>query len=338
MKLRQPEFWTHASGAGAAPVLRTLLSPLGWLYGYLTARRIRTTQSLDMGIAVICIGNATVGGTGKTPVTAHILSILRANKINAQGLSRGYGGRERGPVIVRPDHNAAQVGDEPLLLARSAPIWVAAGRDDGARAAISKGAQVIVMDDGHQNPILKKTLSLLVVDAQTGFGNYHIVPAGPLRESVNSALSRSDAVVLMKPYADYVTDPQLLADFGDLPVLEAYLAPRAPLPPGPLLAFAGIGRPQKFFDALTHAGANIVQTQSFPDHHAYNAQQLAELQSLAREYKAQLITTEKDFVRLPANLRQFVAVWPVAAVFQNEILLDRLLTPIIDNVKKRARP
>ena len=337
VKFRQPEFWNHASGEGSAPVLRALLSPLGWIYGYFTARRINTTTSLDVGVPVICVGNATVGGTGKTPVTAHILSILRSNKIKAHGLSRGYGGTERGPVIVRADHNAAQVGDEPLLLARSAPVWVAAGRDDGARAAASKGAQVIVMDDGHQNPLLQKTLSLLVVDAQMGFGNYHIIPAEPLRESAGSALSRSDAIVLMKPYADYKTSSKLLNEFGDLPVLEAYLAPRAPLPPGPLLAFAGIGRPQKFFDALTRAGADIVQTQSFPDHHNYNAQQIAELQGLAREYKAQLITTEKDFVRLPTNLRQFVAVWPVTAVFQNEILLDRLLTPIIDGVKKRTR-
>jgi tetraacyldisaccharide 4'-kinase len=254
--------------------------------------------------------------------------------VNAHGLSRGYGGSERGPIIVTNKHNAAQVGDEPLLLARAAPIWVAAGRDDGVRAAKAGGAQAIVMDDGHQNPLLEKTLSLLVVDAQTGFGNGRVIPAGPLREPASAALSRTDAIILMKPYKDFKPSKALLKQFGDLPVLPAYLAPPPPLPPGPLFAFAGIGRPNKFFDALRGAGADLVDAIGYPDHHSYSASELKSLQALAREYKAQLITTEKDFVRLPSALRQYVSVWPVKAVFENEIVLDRLLTPIVDTVRK----
>ena len=315
-------------------MLRALLTPLSWIYGYATQRRIDKTVPLDPGIPVICVGNASVGGTGKTPVAAHILSMLLANKLRAYGLTRGYGGRERGPVLVTKDHTAADVGDEPLLLARHAPVWVAAGRDDGARAAAAGGAQVLVMDDGHQNPLLEKTLSLLVVDAQIGFGNNHVVPAGPLREPVHRALSRTDAIILMKPYKEFEPDPKLLDQFGDRVVLPAYLAPTAPLPPGPLFAFAGIGRPNKFFDALRRAGAELVEGLGYPDHHVYSQSDLQSLQALAREYKAQLITTEKDFVRLPSGIKQFVSVWPVQAVFETENKLDSLLTPIIDSARK----
>lgn len=336
MKISPPEFWNHTTGRGAAPVLRTLLTPLSWIYAAATARRIATTRPMDPGIPVICVGNASVGGTGKTPVTAHVLSMLLANKVRAYGLSRGYGGKERGPVLVNKTHTAADVGDEPLLLARHAPVWVAVGRDDGARAAASKGAQALVMDDGHQNPLLKKTLSLLVVDAQIGFGNGRVVPAGPLREPAAKALARTDAVVLMKPYKAFKPDAGLLAQFGDLPVLPAYLTPTAPMPKGKLFAFAGIGRPNKFFDALRRGGADLADAIGYPDHHAYTSEDLSSLQALAREYKAQLITTEKDFVRLPAALKQFVAVWPVRAVFETENQLDLLLTPIIDSARKRG--
>ena len=335
MKISPPEFWNYRDGRRAAPVLRALLTPLSWIYAAATARRIATTSPMDPGIPVICVGNASVGGTGKTPVTAHILSMLLANKIRAYGLSRGYGGTERGPVLVTKNHSAADVGDEPLLLARHAPVWVSAGRDDGARAAAAKGAQALVMDDGHQNPLVQKTLSLLVVDAQVGFGNGRVVPAGPLREPASAALSRTDAVVLMKPYKAFKADDYLMAQFGDIPVLPAYLAPTAPMPKGKLFAFAGIGRPNKFFDALRRGGADLADAIGYPDHHKYSDEDLASLQALAREYKAQLITTEKDFVRLPAAMKQYVAVWPVRAVFETENQLDLLLTPIIDSARKR---
>ncbi|WP_017931393.1 tetraacyldisaccharide 4'-kinase [Robiginitomaculum antarcticum] len=334
MRFQAPEFWTRTEGRDAAPGLRALLTPISWLYAYLTQRRIDKTVAYNPGIPVVCIGNVTAGGTGKTPVTAEILSMLRAQKIRAEGLSRGYGGTERGPVKVSSDHDAATVGDEPLLLSARAPVWVAVSRDDGARAMAASGAQVIVMDDGHQNPALEKTLSIVVVDAQTGFGNGRVMPAGPLREPVTRSLARADAVILMKPDRDFAASSALLKQLSGLPVIEAYLTPTAPLPPGPLFAFAGIGRPNKFFDALRAAGANVVEAMGFADHFAYSPADMAHLQAMAREYKAQLITTEKDFVRIPPSIRQYVAVWPVRCVFQDELAIERLLSPIIDSVKK----
>ena len=209
--MRPPEFWDIKTGRDAAPMLRTLLSPLGWLYSQATARRIRNTIPYDPGIPVICVGNASVGGTGKTPVTAYLLESLTRMGIRAVALTRGYGGTEKGPVIVTAQHSASQIGDEPKLLARAGIVWVAAGRDDGARAARASGAQLIIMDDGHQNPLLQKTLSFLVVDGEVGFGNGHVFPAGPLREPIEAALSRTDAIILMQPEPGAKIDPDLKA-------------------------------------------------------------------------------------------------------------------------------
>ena len=176
--MRPPEFWNHRHGRDAAPMIRTILSPLSWIYGWATARRIKTTQSYDVGNSSDLRGQRHNGGTGKTPVAIYLLKSFRRLGIDAVGLTRGYGGLEKGPMPIQKKHTAVDVGDEPLLLARHAPVWVSAGRDDGARAARSHGATVIVMDDGHQNPQLEKTLSLLVVDAETGFGNGCVFPAG----------------------------------------------------------------------------------------------------------------------------------------------------------------
>ena len=294
------------------------------------ARRIRTTESFDVGIPVICVGNATLGGTGKTPVVIYLLKSLRRLQINAVGLTRGYGGQEKGPVPVQPTHSADDVGDEPLLLARHAPVWVAAGRDDGARAARSYGAEVIVMDDGHQNPQLEKTLSLLVVDAEIGFGNGCVFPAGPLREKLSAALERADAIILMKPEAGYEIDESLAEQLKEQVVISAYLAPLSSTPKGKLYAFAGIGRPNKFFDNLRRHGGNIVEEIPYADHYKYKDEDIESLFLLASEYEASLITTEKDYVRLPKGYRKGVQTWPVSVHFEDELTLRRLLHPIIN--------
>jgi len=207
--MRPPEFWNHRHGRDAAPMIRTLLRPIAWIYAKAVRRRFATTESYDVGIPVICVGNATMGGTGKTPIVIYLLQSLRRMQLNAVGLTRGYGGQQKGPIPVHPRHTAQDVGDEPLLLARHGPVWVAEGRDDGARAARSHGAQIIVMDDGHQNPQLTKTLSLMVVDAETGFGNGCVFPAGPLREPLSDALERADAIILMKPTPEYEIETHL---------------------------------------------------------------------------------------------------------------------------------
>ena len=346
--MRAPEFWNYKHGREAAPFIRTVLTPLGWIYGYATKHRIATTTPYDPGIPVICVGNASVGGVGKTPVTAYLLESLTRMGIKAVGLTRGYGGKEKGPLLVKSKHSYKDVGDEPLLLARKGPVWVSAGRDDGARAAVGAlvgfsniGAEVIIMDDGHQNPLVKKTLSILVVDAEIGFGNERVFPAGPLREPVAAALGRTDAVILMKPTPDYETSPELLAQLKGLPVVPAWLAPFAQLPKGKLYAFAGIGRPNKFFDALRRAmkdtGGELVEALSYANHYGYKDEDLKDLIDLAGEEEATLITTEKDYVRIPKGFRKHVAVWPVAVEFEDELTLRRILHPIITAAKSGVK-
>jgi len=235
---------------------------------------------------------------------------------------------------VQKNHTAEDVGDEPLLLARHAPVWVSAGRDDGARAARSYGAKVIVMDDGHQNPQLEKSLSLLVVDAEIGFGNGCVFPAGPLREKLKPSLKRADAVILMKPSSDYEIDDHLTEQLKGQIVIPAYLAPASPPPKGKLYAFAGIGRPNKFFDSLRRHGGDIVEEVPYADHYKYKDEDIENLFLLASEYEASLITTEKDHIRLPKGYRKGVHSWPVSVVFEDELTLRRLLHPII----KQAQP
>lgn len=331
--MRPPDFWNHRHGRDAAPIIRALLSPFAWIYTKAVRRRIETTKSYDVGIPVICVGNATLGGTGKTPIVIYLLQSLRRMQLNAVGLTRGYGGQEKGPIPVHERHSAADVGDEPLLLAKHGPVWVAEGKDDGARAARSHGAQIIVMDDGHQNPQLVKTLSLLVVDAEVGFGNGCVFPAGPLREPLSDALSRTDAIILMKPTPDYEIDPHLAEQLKGQTIIPAYLAPTKKPPRGKLYAFAGIGRPNKFFDALRREGGEIVEEVPFADHHAYDDADIESLFLLASEYDASLITTEKDHVRLPKGYRRGVHAWPVRVVFENELALRGLLHPIIRSVQ-----
>jgi len=333
--MRPPEFWNYRQGRDSAPMIRFLLTPISWIYAWFAARRIETTQSFDPGVPVICIGNATLGGTGKTPAAIYVLKSLRRLGLNAVALTRGYGGREKGPVLVRDTHQARDVGDEPLLLARHGPVWVAAGRDDGARAARINGADVIIMDDGHQNPELKKTLSLLVVDAEVGFGNGRVFPAGPLRENLEAALDRADAIILMKPTPDFKPSAHLLDQLKGKIIIPAGLKPALDPPKGKLYAFAGIGRPNKFFDALRRHGGEIIEAVSYDDHYKYKDQDIENLFLLASEYEAALITTEKDHVRLPQGYKRGILSWPVSIEFEDELTLRRLLHPIINASRAR---
>ena len=328
--MRPPEFWNVSDGRDSAPMIRMLLTPFSWITAWAAARRFKTTESFDPGIPVICVGNATLGGTGKTPVAIYLLKSLRRLGIDAVGLTRGYGGQEKGPIVVSKNHTAADVGDEPLLLARHAPVWVAAGRDDGARAARSRGAQAIVMDDGHQNPLLTKTLSLVVVDAEIGFGNGSVFPAGPLRENLKASLERADAIILMKPTPEFQISDELAEQLKGKITIPAYLTPADAPPKGKLYAFAGIGRPNKFFDSLRRHGGEIVEEIPYADHYKYKTSDIESLFALAAEYEASLITTEKDYVRLPKGYRKGVTPWPVSVQFEDELTLRRLLHPIIE--------
>lgn len=338
MKLNTPRWW-YVRDSNHARMTRTALQPLGWVWAAVTARRMAKTVPVDPGCAVISVGNLTVGGSGKTPVARETLRLLRAAGVGAQGLSRGYGGRLEGPVRVDPQiHTADDVGDEPLMLAQGSPVWIARDRVAGAKAAAAEGAQALVLDDGHQNPALKKTVSLIVVDGETRgdewpFGDGSVFPSGPMREPLTAGLARADAVVVMLPTDVEDADPELLAVFGALPVFVARLTPEGPPPSGPQVGFAGIAKPWKVERSLNAAGCDLVDFVPFPDHAAYSDADMTFLTDRAAVFDARLITTEKDWVRLTPEQRKAVVAWPVVARFEDEAAFAAFLNDRIQSAR-----
>jgi tetraacyldisaccharide 4'-kinase len=316
------------------PVTRALLTPASWIWAAVTAHRIARATPADAGVPVICVGNLTLGGTGKTPIVRAIAERLAARGVEVHLLSRGYGGSLEGPVRVDPArHAGADVGDEPLMLARDFPVWVARDRAAGARAAAAAGARAIVMDDGHQNPSLKKALSLVVVDGEVRdgewpFGDGRVFPAGPLREPLATGLARADASIVLSPADSPGVDPELAQALAARPVLAARLEAAQPPPPGPQVGFAGVGKPWKVERALRAAGCELADFAPFPDHFAYDEAALRLLAQRAEQFSAGLVTTEKDWVRLPPAWRERVAAWPVRAVFEAQDALDALLSEL----------
>jgi tetraacyldisaccharide 4'-kinase len=330
MTMRAPEFWTAPTPGGR--MLRTMLSPLGALYGASVALRRATARPYRSKARVLCIGNLTAGGTGKTPVAVAFARRLEERGCKVAFLTRGYGGSVEGPVLADPIwHTAAHVGDEPLLLAGTARTIVARDRAQGANFADRNRIDVIVMDDGFQNFDIVKDASVVVVDSETGFGNGHLIPAGPLRESPRG-LGRADAVVLMgkgRAPLPHIPVPTLRAHV-ELRNVEALRGHR-------VAAFAGIGRPEKFFDTLQRAGAHVAAASPFPDHHVYTAHELATLRALARGQKAQLVTTEKDYYRLPLAERDGVVPVAIDVVFEDEALMNAILDKVMPPPEERMR-
>ncbi len=321
--MRAPEFWT-----GRRPLDRLLanaLAPAGRAYAATVAYKAARAKPYRSCVKVICVGNLTAGGTGKTPVAIAIANALSPRGIRPFFLTRGYGGANRTARPVDPQtDDAARVGDEALLLARAAPTVISQDRAAGAKLAEDRGADVIVMDDGHQNFSLAKDLSFVVIDTEQGFGNGRIIPAGPLRESVENGLARADAVILVGE------KDRAIPGFSK-PVLRAQLTTEygGAVHGRRVVAFAGIGHPEKFFRTLRQAGADIVATTSFADHHRYKAHELANLRSLAVEKSALLVTTEKDFVRLAPEDRRDIQYLPVMATFEDETALAHLLERVM---------
>jgi tetraacyldisaccharide 4'-kinase len=319
--MREPAFWWREPG-----LMSTLLAPLGALYGAIAARRMRRPGH-RVRATVVCIGNLTVGGAGKTPSAIAAARLLRDAGANPAFLTRGYGGQLAGPVIVAPTHTAIEVGDEPLLLARVAPTVVARDRAAGVAAAIAAGADTVVMDDGFQNPSVEKNLSVLVIDGRRGIGNGRVFPAGPLRAPLAAQLDRAHALLVIgEPgwsargvISAVRQDPVSMVVTGRLvpdPAAVAALAQAR------VLAFAGIADPEKFFATLRDAGIAVAATRRFADHHRFDAAEAKDLIAQAEQSRLTLVTTEKDRARMTgdpvlAELAARVNTLPVAIEFDN---------------------
>lgn len=313
--MQAPDFWFRPSGWQAV-----LLSPLGALYAWGTARRIAKGTPKKLSVPVICVGNINAGGTGKTPTVIYLVQKLLELGHRPHVVTRGYGGSLEGPLQVNESqHTADKTGDEPLLLAAFGPVWVSKNRVAGAQAAIAAGASHIILDDGFQDPSLHKDFSLVVVDAKHGFGNQRCIPAGPLREPVQTGLARADAVLAIGEGRDIsVSKPLFSAMLEPLAMGMDWQGTR-------VLAFAGIGHPEKFFTTLRSLGAELVHTEALADHQPLTKPLMARLLADAQKHGARLVTTEKDAVRLPKEFRQEVLTLPVRLQVANESALTELL-------------
>lgn len=329
MTLKAPLFWKNKDS-----LCGVLFSPFAMLYQWITSQRERFSKSTRIPIPVICIGNIVLGGAGKTPVTIMMAAALKKQGFNVHILSRGYGGKLRGPLLVNSFHTAQEVGDEPLLLAQTAPTWVAKNKAEGAKAATKAGAEILILDDGLQNPTLYKDFSIIVVNGEYGLGNERIFPAGPLRETVESALKKAD-IIMMMGKDRYLLEKrwQRICPFfhGDLtPNMNDIQA----LKKQSIYAFAGIGHPEKFFAMLRTYGLRVIAEKAFADHYSFKVKDLNELHAQASQLKAQLVTTEKDFLRLPPSMRRKVKIIRAHVAIKEEDLFSNFIHKVINHEKK----
>lgn len=329
--IASPAFW-YRTKTVADILLRLVLTPFSWIYSWLARKRFDLYFPVPMAKPVICVGNLVAGGAGKTPVVLSLAGMLQDKGFNPHLLTRGYGGTEQGPLQVSPGRDTAyDVGDEALLLVEKAPAWVSVNRPLGAQQAMDSGANIIIMDDGFQNPVIYKDFSFLVIDGVVGLGNKRVMPAGPLREPLKFALNRADAIVMIGEdktgVGDYIRRLR-----ADMPVLAAVLEADGDNPDirdKRLFAFAGIGRPQKFRETLEAGGGVLEGWKEFPDHFPYDEEDLQGIVAAAEAAGAMLVTTSKDHVRLPQSLRDKIRKFSVHLVWQDPdaviLLIERAL-------------
>lgn len=316
--IKAPKFWEDKES-----LVSLLLLPISYIYALVSSLRWWVATPWKPSVPIICVGNVTLGGAGKTPTAIEVTKALKESGYKPHILSRGYGASTKSLLPIRVDnknHTYLSVGDEPLLLAELAPTWVCPDRIAAAKMAIAEGADVLVMDDGYQNPSIHKALNLLVIDAEYQFGNGRVFPAGPLRENVESALKRADMVLT-------IGDKEV-----DLPtskeVVKARLRPNKDVldKSTPYIGFAGIGRPEKFKKSLEDSIVMLKDFVSYPDHHPYSDDDLKHLKRIAMEHGAQLVTTRKDFMRMPPDFRQDICVVDVELVFDDPDSLRNVLS------------
>lgn len=333
--MREPAFWYRPRSFKSHA-----LRPLGALYGAIAERRM-LRKGFDAGIPVICVGNYHVGGAGKTPTVLALTKLLRELGETPVVLSRGYGGRLKGPVMVdRARHTAADIGDEPLMMVRDVPVTVAHDRLEGVALAKSQGATVILMDDGFQNPRLLKDASLIVIDSERGLGNGKVFPAGPLRAPLKPQLARTDALVLI---GDGHAADDVAAEISvrGKPALRARLKPDAAsivqLHGKKVFAFAGIGDPERFFRSLRACGIEVARTRAFADHHIFSHDELAALAADARREQLTLVTTEKDLARLRgrADVPGGIVPFAVQLEFDDPAKLRQLISDHLYKARER---
>lgn len=325
--MRAPKFWERDGWTA------TLLAPLSALWRFGLDYRTTGIEAYRATIPVICVGNAVAGGAGKTPVVIALAQYLTHAGRHPHVLLRGYGGTETGPTLVTPTHHtAAQVGDEALVLAPIAPCWVTRERPKGALAAERKGADVIIMDDGYQNYTLAKDVSILVVDGPYGFGNGRLIPAGPCREPPDRAIARADAVIIIGEDLRQI-EAQVSQVKPGCPVLKARMRPTpdsADLKDQRVVAFAGIGRPEKFFATLRdEIGADVIIEEPFADHHPFTSQEIQDVLDEAATQNAIAVTTAKDWVRIPPIFQDRIRVVSITLDWQDPSQLDQLLAPLL---------
>ncbi len=335
--MHEPDFW-HRYNAAASRLLR----PASLLYGALAARRMTRTGA-DVGIPVLCVGNYHMGGAGKTPTVLALVRVLRELREQPVVVSRGYGGRLRGPVPVHAlRHSAADVGDEPMMMAASVPVIVSRDRVAGAAMACENGASLVVLDDGFQNPALRKHASLIVIDSMRGIGNGEVFPAGPLRAPLAMQLERTDALVVV---GDGHAADQIAGWMAarNRPVFRARFQPDRSalnnLRRRRVLAFAGIGDPSRFFETLRSSGVEVADARSFPDHYPFTARDIEGLMDAAKRQGLTLVTTEKDMARLRTDPRLPVgsgdiASFGVALRFDNEKAFGSFVAQRLEAARK----
>ena len=312
--MKTPKYWQNQN------LFSALLEPFGLLYGLATSLRLKIHKPYKAPIPVICIGNISAGGVGKTPVSMAVAEILKKNGKNPFFISRGYGGKLSGVLVDAKKHTAEEVGDEPLILSSIAPCVVCRDRAEAARIAVQNGADVLVMDDGFQNPSLKKDVSLLVFNGQIGILNGKILPAGPLRESLKQGLKRADAAVFIgEDKTDLLKKLKLL-------VLKASIKEEKPKHKNTsVVAFAGIGYPSKFYDSLEKCGLHVANAYDFPDHHFYKKDELKTIIKKAQKKGLPIYTTQKDFVKIMPSMQSNFNVLKIKAEFEDNALLLKFL-------------